>query len=104
MCQECVLPPPTLAVARVERVDVDVAAVVVERRADLRRREAVDGLARVGEPPEQMVVATAVDPVGPRLELRGLAGPVGEAQLARTEPRARRATEVRQRATPGLQG
>ena len=104
MREEGVLAVPALAVARVERVDVDVAAVVVGRRAGARGGEPVHGPAAVHEPPEQMVVATAVHPIRPGLERRRPAGPVGEMQLPGSEPGMRPPVEVRQRPAPRLHG
>ena len=45
--------------------------------------EAVDGLAEVREAPEEMVEARAVRPVRPDLELREVAAPVAQPELAR---------------------
>src|SRR5438045_8614022 len=104
MGEEGVLAVPAFPVAGVERVDVDVAPVVVGRRAGSWRREAVTGLAAVRQTSEEMVVATAVDPVRPRFENGERAGPVRQVQLPRTEPPARSSVEVRQRATPRLHG
>src|SRR5262245_50708507 len=49
---EPVLPVPTLAVGRVERVEVQDTAIAVERRSLPRRRVAVHGGAAVAEPAE----------------------------------------------------
>src|SRR5206468_8675737 len=101
--QEGVFAVPALPVARVERVDVDVTAVAVERQAYARRREAVYGLAVVREPAEQVVVAAAVDPVSPGIERRDRARPVGEVKLPCAQAASRAAVEVRQRPAPGLE-
>ena len=102
MSEESVFAPPSFPVARVERVDVDVAPVAVERRADARCGEAVHGLAVVREPSEEMVVAAAVDPVRPDVQCCDRTRPVGEMKLPRAQPAAGAAVEVRKRPAPGL--
>src|SRR5215831_20224701 len=51
-----------------------------------------------------MLIAAGVHPVGPRLELRGVARPVREMELVRTEQPRRTSAEVRQGPAPGLHG
>src|SRR5437899_3356855 len=101
---ERVLAPPAAAVARVVRVEEDQPSVAVGRRAHTSRAEAVDRLSVVRVLPEQLVEATAVDPVGPRVELRDRAGPVRDVQLPGAllrEPRDE--AEIGQSYLPGLQ-
>src|SRR6266576_2877740 len=102
MSEKGVLSSPAFPVTGVERVDVDVTAVVVERRADARRGEAIHGLSVVGKSPEQMVVAAAVDPVRPCFQHRNRSRPVREVKFPRAEPTAPRAVEVRKRPAPRL--
>lgn len=78
---EAILAPPAGPVRRVERVEIEDAAVAIERIAGRRRREAVNGAAAVGESSEEMVPAAAVAPVEPDLELRERSAPMREAQL-----------------------
>src|SRR5204863_2481855 len=73
---ERVLASPARPVARVVRIDVDEPAVTVGGSADTRRSEAVDRPTFVGVAPEDLVEASAVNPVRPRFEPRGRAGPV----------------------------
>src|ERR1700751_3999245 len=75
---ERVLAAPAPSVPRVVRVEIDEAAVAVGGRAGACRPEAVDGLAVIGETAEDVVEASAVDPVGPRLEPGKRPGPVRE--------------------------
>ena len=98
MGEEAVLAVPALAVPRVEGVDVDVAAVAVERSAVAGRLEAVDADAVVGEPPEHVPVL-AVGPVLEDVELCERAAPVREVQLLVSTG----AAEVLLEPHPGLQ-
>src|SRR4029077_8297261 len=78
--EEAVLAMPALPVSRVERVDVDVPSVAVERVALARGAEAVDAAASIREPAEQV----AVSPVGPVLVHREdgeRAAPMREVEL-----------------------
>src|SRR5262249_55488327 len=75
VCQEAVLPLPAAAVARVVRVDEDVPAPLVARRAVGGRAEPVDALPLVLQPAVEVVVVP-VDPVGLDHELGQVAGEV----------------------------
>src|SRR5437868_14025273 len=100
---EGVLAPPTRAVDRVERVEIDEDAEAVGGRSEPRRAEAVDGLPLIGDPAEQAFEAAAVDPVRAHLELRRLAGPVRDLEPVRTELRQPRGeAEVGKRLRPAL--
>src|SRR5690242_2961990 len=78
--EEAVLPMPPLAVGGVEGVDVDIAAVAVERVALRGGAEAVHACTVVGEPAED-VAHSAVRPVLVDDELGDRAAPVGEMEL-----------------------
>ena len=98
------LAPPAGAVDRVERVDIDVAAVAVARVAVARRAEAVHGLAEVAEPAEEALPGAAVGPVRVDLELRQVPAPVREVELVRGLLRLPRIeAEQRQATLPRLQ-
>ena len=96
-----VLPVPALAVGGVERVDVDVAPVVVEGHASPCRAEAVDGQPAVRQRPVELVEA-AVGPAEVDLEARQRSRPVREPQLPRPSSGAGGAAVVRQRPLPAL--
>src|SRR5438270_1953051 len=80
------------------------APVAVKRRAVPRRPVAVHRDAAVGEAAEQVVEATAVDPVGVDLDLRERPGPVRDVQLpGALLGQPGREAEVRERRLPALQ-
>jgi hypothetical protein len=54
-CDEAVLAPPALAVCRVERVDVDDAAIAVERLSGGTGCESEDGGATIGQTAEEVM-------------------------------------------------
>ena len=94
---------PAGAVVGVQAVDVEVAAEVVERHAGRRRALPVDALPVVRVAAEHVVPVVAAPvvvlaPVRVDLELRDVAAPVGDAELAVAGP----AAEVRLDARPLL--
>jgi hypothetical protein len=79
--EERVLTLPARAVGRVERVQVDVPPVRVERDAGRRRLVAVDRFAVVLVTAEEVVEPPAVDPVEIDVELWSRPSPMREVQL-----------------------
>ena len=102
-------PAPGLAVARrplgrVERVDVDVAAVAVGRVARAGVGEPVHGEAAVGELAVQVVEPAGVDPVPLEPQHRQRPGPVRDVQLpCALKRRAGPLAGVREQPLPRLQ-
>ena len=79
--EERALAPPAGAVAGIERVEVQVPAVRIERRADARRTEAVYRLTLVRVAAEHVLEAAVVRPVEPDLDRRQVTRPVGRVEL-----------------------
>ena len=100
--QEAVLALPTLAVLRVERVDVDVASERVERDARGRRPVAEHRLVAVREGAEE-VIPLVPGPVRVDRQHGQVARPVREAELPDGLRRRRREAVVRQHALPLLE-
>src|SRR5205807_7671358 len=69
---ERVLARPARPVGRIVRVEIDEPPVAVRRRAVQRGAEPAHAPAPVRVPPEEMLEAAAVDPVGVSLEHRQL--------------------------------
>src|SRR5262249_1197666 len=78
--EEAVLAPPAATVARVERIEVEVAAVGIKRGTLVSRAEAVDRGSAVGQLPVNVVVALQ-RPVDVGVDLGDRPAPVRQAQL-----------------------
>ena len=76
--------PPTGAEERVQRLEVDDAAVAVPGNSPRVDHVAEDGGGTVGQPCDQVVrgggAVANVDPVGEQLQLRERPGPVGDVE------------------------